>query len=74
MTLKADVLNFRLSVVDDIPAIIQLVKASWARTYDTVIGVEARKVKSDAKHVPTLFLSEIERDDRWAWLRNRMIT
>jgi ribosomal protein S18 acetylase RimI-like enzyme len=56
-------LSFSRSVSPDIPAIIQLVKASWARTYDPVIGVEARKAISDKKHVLTLFLSEIERDD-----------
>ena len=41
----------------------QLVKASWARTYDPVIGIEARKAKSDLKHVPQLFLSEIRNKD-----------
>ena len=56
-------LTIRTSTDADIPAIINLVKASWARTYDPVIGVEARKAKSDAKHVPALFLSEMERDD-----------
>jgi ribosomal protein S18 acetylase RimI-like enzyme len=47
----------------DVPAIIELVKASWARTYDPVIGIKARKTKSTAKHVPDLFLGEIARKD-----------
>lgn len=52
-----------LAQESDIPAIIEFVKASWARTYDPVIGVEARKAKSDAKHIPALFHGEIDRDD-----------
>ena len=47
----------------DIDALMTLVKASWARTYDPVIGAEARAVISDAKHVPALFAGEIESDD-----------
>ncbi len=47
----------------DIQSIIDLVKASWARTYDPIIGVDARKAKSDAKHVPALFIIEMERAD-----------
>ena len=53
----------RTAAAHDVPAIINLVKASWAGTYDPVIGVEARKAKSDAKHVPDLFLGEIARRD-----------
>lgn len=52
-----------LAAYGDIPAIVEFIKASWARTYDPVIGVEARKAKSDAKHVPALFKGEIDRPD-----------
>lgn len=59
----AEKASFGQSSNHDIPAIIQLVKASWARTYDPVIGVEARKTISDKKHVPALFQGEIDRAD-----------
>jgi GNAT superfamily N-acetyltransferase len=63
MTQRDNRVKFCVSANQDVLEIIQLVKSSWARTYDPVIGVEARKAKSDAKHIPALFLSEIERDD-----------
>ncbi|MGB7287952.1 MAG: GNAT family N-acetyltransferase [Salaquimonas sp.] len=62
----AKTVEYAFPVHADIPAIIKFVKASWARTYDPVIGVEARKAKSDAKHVPALFQSEIDRKDAMA--------
>ncbi len=49
----------RPTAASDIPAVIDLVKASWARTYDPVIGANQRAALSDAKHVPALFESEI---------------
>lgn len=58
-----DAVAFCLSSPQDIPAIIGLVKASWAQTYDSVIGIQSRKAKSDAKHIPALFQGEIDRDD-----------
>ena len=48
----------------DVAAIVPLVKASWARTYDPAIGEEARRKISDAKHVPDLFLAEISDPDK----------
>jgi len=50
----------RPAVVNDVPAIIPLVKESWARTYDPAIGEAARREISDNKHIPELFLAEIE--------------
>ena len=50
----------------DVAAIVPLVKASWARTYDPAIGETARRAISDAKHVPDLFLAEIEQPDKAA--------
>ncbi|MEZ5800764.1 MAG: hypothetical protein R3D29_10205 [Nitratireductor sp.] len=48
----------------DVAAIVPLVKASWARTYDPAIGEAARRKISDAKHVPDLFLAEIRDPDK----------
>lgn len=49
----------RPSALADVPALIALTKASWARTYDPIIGAAARKAVCDAKHVPALFEAEI---------------
>lgn len=49
----------RPSVRKDVPEIIALTKASWARTYDPIIGTAARIEACDAKHVPALFEAEI---------------
>lgn len=43
---------------DDIDALMVLVKASWARTYDPIIGEAERLRISGAKHVRALFESE----------------
>lgn len=51
--------KIRRSRPTDVSAIKTFVKASWARTYDPVIGEEERKRISNAKHVETLFLEEI---------------
>jgi ribosomal protein S18 acetylase RimI-like enzyme len=53
----------RPSTEADIAAIIALVKDSWARTYDPLIGAGERAHISDAKHVPQLFKSEIGKSD-----------
>lgn len=44
----------------DIPQTIALLKASWARTYDHVIGAEARKEISDKKHTVVRLVDEIK--------------
>ena len=49
----------RPSALADVPALIALTKASWARTYDPIIGTAARIKACDAKHVPALFEAEI---------------
>lgn len=43
---------------EDIDALMALVKASWARTYDPIIGEAERLRISGAKHVRALFESE----------------
>ena len=43
---------------EDVDALMALVKASWARTYDPIIGVAERERISGAKHVRALFESE----------------
>ena len=43
---------------DDIEPLMVLVKASWARTYDPIIGEAERQRISGAKHVRALFESE----------------
>ncbi len=52
-------IEIRAARLGDVPAILPFIKESWARTYDPVIGVEARRKKSGAKHVPALFEGEI---------------
>lgn len=51
--------RIRPTSLDDVDAVIALVKASWARTYDPVIGENARRAISDAKHTRQLFEREI---------------
>lgn len=53
----------RASSEEDVPEIRTFIKASWARTYDPIIGAEARAAVSDKKHVDALFLREIGVDD-----------
>jgi len=53
----------RPSVRKDLPEIIALTKASWARTYDPIIGTAARSEACDTKHVPALFEAEIADPD-----------
>jgi diamine N-acetyltransferase len=53
----------RPTAYGDVDSVISLVKASWARTYDPVIGEVARIEISDAKHTPALFEREIAADD-----------
>lgn len=48
---------------DDVDAVMALTKGSWARTYDPVIGAAERAIISDAKHVPALFVDEIDSPD-----------
>jgi len=43
---------------DDIDALMRLVRESWARTYDPIIGEAERLRISGAKHVRALFESE----------------
>ena len=50
--------TIRPSQEGDVEALMALVKASWARTYDPAIGVAERQRISGAKHVRSLFESE----------------
>lgn len=45
---------------EDIPAVIELINDSWARTYDPLIGEHKRRALTDKKHVPKLFEDEID--------------
>lgn len=45
---------------EDIPAVITLINDSWARTYDPLIGKQARLAITDKKHVLILFEDEID--------------
>lgn len=58
----ADV-SIRPSRHDDVPALIDLVKGSWARTYDPLVGADVRSAVSSSKHVPALFEGEIDSAD-----------
>ncbi len=55
--------TIRPSRHDDVPALIDLVKGSWARTYDPLVGQDVRQAVSGQKHVPALFAGEIDGDD-----------
>lgn len=52
--------TIRPTQITDIPAVIDLINDSWARTYDPLIGEQARLAITDKKHVPTLFEDEID--------------
>ena len=52
----------RPTAVGDVPAVTEVVKASWARTYNHLMGEELQTLRSNAKHVPELFLPEIGSD------------
>lgn len=48
---------------DEVDAVMAFIKASWARTYDGLIGPAAQREISDAKHVRELFAGEIGNRD-----------
>lgn len=52
--------SIRPTQITDIPTIIELINDSWARTYDPLIGEQARLAMTDKKHVPALFEDEID--------------
>ncbi|PHP68087.1 hypothetical protein CSC94_05345 [Zhengella mangrovi] len=52
----------------DIDALMTLVKASWARTYDPIIGEAERNRISGAKHVRSLFESEYASPDAFGFV------
>lgn len=52
--------TIRPTQITDIPAIIELINDSWSRTYDPLIGKQARLAITDKKHVPSLFEDEID--------------
>lgn len=51
--------TIRPTRADDVGEVMAFIKASWARTYDGLIGAAAQREISDAKHVPELFAGEI---------------
>ena len=52
--------TIRPTQITDISAVIELINDSWSRTYDPLIGKEARLAITDKKHVPALFEDEID--------------
>ncbi len=52
--------TIRVTRPGDVADVMAFMKASWARTYEHLIGAAAVAEISDAKHVPALFAGEID--------------